>query len=731
MAGACSAGCVVQNLYACGIVCCTFVVTVGRMDQLPVHENAFPVEQQHLDAAYAVLDAKICEAERLLGGAAEVRTSHAQIRLESEAMQQQFLSRLSSLSAAQRRLCFGRLDLADGEQRYIGRVGLTDDDRQILQIDWRAPAAAPYYQASPRDPLGVNRRRHLSTDGRRVVGVHDDVFDFDAVDTDSLAGDSVLLAALNRARTGKMGDIVETIQAEQDAIIRSEAAGVLVVEGGPGTGKTVVALHRSAHLLYRDRTTLERKGVLIVGPSSRFLEYIDNVLPALGETGVVLATVPDLYPGLTVTVTDSDDAAALKGDLRIAELLANAVADLRRVPTAPITLKFNRETVRITAAQVLSAGRRATSFDPEHNIARPRFLKQLMRKIAQQLAEAREIDLSDELEKDELLEEIRDSADARRELNLLWMPKTPEQLLHSLYADPARLSRAARGRFTVGELALLHRAVAGWSAYDAPLLDELAELLGEPEEMVSGAHEAELEAARAAAHGTGVDADEIVERYRSTGSDDTVADRALRDREWVYGHAVIDEAQELSPMAWRMIARRVPSKSMTVVGDIDQASTPGAPGSWAAALDPFAAGRWRVVSLTVNYRTPSSIIELAQRFMAANGRTVTAAAVREGAPVEFRLAAEIAHDVALAVAELSGSGLTAVIAPSGLHTVLAGSGAKLYTADQSKGLEFDNVILVEPAAILQDSSLAALYVAITRPTQQLKVVYSEELPAGF
>jgi DNA helicase IV len=721
----------VRHFHACGIAPSHGAGTVGRMDQPPVHENSFPVEQQHLDAAYAVLDAKIAEAERLLGGAAAVRTSHAQIRLESEAMQQQFLSRLSSLSAAERRLCFGRLDLADGEQRYIGRVGLTDDDRHILQIDWRAPAAAPYYQASPRDPLGVNRRRHLATDGRRVVGVHDDVFDFDAVDTDSLAGDSVLLAALNRARTGKMGDIVETIQAEQDAIIRSDAAGVLVVEGGPGTGKTVVALHRSAHLLYRDRAALERKGVLIVGPSSRFLEYIDNVLPALGETGVVLATVPDLYPGLAVTVSDDDATAALKGDPRIAELLANAVTDLRRVPAEPITLKFNRETVRITAAQVLSAGRRATSLDPQHNIARPRFLKQLMRNIAQQLAETREIDITDEFEKEELLEEIRDSADARRELNLLWMPKTPEQLLRSLYADPPRVARAARGRFTDAELALLHRATPGWSAYDAPLLDELAELLGQPEQTVAGAHEAELEAARAAAYGTGVDAAEIVERYRSTGSDDTVADRALRDREWVYGHAVVDEAQELSPMAWRMIARRVPSKSMTVVGDIEQASTPGAPGSWAAALDPFAAGRWRAVSLTVNYRTPSSIVELALRFMAANGRTVAAAAVREGAPVEFRLAAEITADVTRAVAELAGSGLTAVIAPAALHATLAGCGAKLYTADQSKGLEFDNVILVEPAAILAESSLAALYVAITRPTQQLKVVHTGELPTGF
>ena len=705
--------------------------TAAVLDTPPAPE--FSVEQQHLDRAYAVLDDKLTAARRHLVDAASVRTSHAQSRLESEAMQQQFLSRVVALTAAERRLCFGRIDLEAGGERYVGRIGLADDDQNILQIDWRAPAAAPYYQASPRAPHGVVRRRHLSTDGRRVIAVHDDVFDFDAVETDSIAGDSVLLAALNRARTGKMGDIVETIQAEQDAIIRSDASGVLVVEGGPGTGKTVVALHRCAHLLYRDRVNLERRGVLVLGPSSRFLEYIDNVIPALGETGVVLATIPDLYPGVSVTLTDPDEVAALKGDMRMAGFLADAVADIRRLPTEPLTLQFNRERATLTPGQIHSAARRALALDPQHNLARTRFLKQLMRKLASQIAEARGLDVTDSLEIDEILQEIRESIDARRALNLLWMPKRPEQLLRALYSDPIRRAAAARGRFAASELDLLARDHHGWSAYDVPLLDELAELLGpvETDTASAAAHDAELDAARAAAYGTGVDAAAILERYHSSGSEDSVAERALRDREWAYGHAVVDEAQELSPMAWRMLARRIPSKSMTVVGDLDQASTPGAAGSWSAALDPIAAGRWRSVALTVNYRTPSAIVELARSFMAAHGRTVTATAVREGAPVELAATSDIVAAVYARVAELGGSGLTAVIAPAALCTALSGCGAAVYTADQSKGLEFDNVILVEPSALLTETSPASLYVAITRPTQQLHVVHTGVLPAGF
>lgn len=694
--------------------------------------SPYPDEQRHLDRAYNTLDAKVTASQKMLGGAAGIRTSHAQSRLESEAMQQQFINRLDALEAAERRLCFGRLDRVEGDHLYIGRVGLTDEDKQIIQIDWRAPAAAPYYQASPHDPQGLTRRRHISTEHRTVVGVHDDVFDYDAFAESDLAGDSVLLAALNKERTGKMGDIVETIQAEQDKIIRSDSSGILVVEGGPGTGKTVVALHRSAHLLYRDRAILERKGVLIIGPSSRFLTYIDNVLPALGETGVVLATIPDLYPGAVITVLDPDPVAALKGDLRFTTLLSNAVNQLRRRPVKGVTLQFNKEIVHLELNAIDSAARRALSLEPQYNLARPIFLTSLMKKIVNQLAQKREIDLDDEYERDELMQEVRESLQARRELNLLWMPRSPEQVLRFLFTNPNYLFSAASGTFTDKELKLLHRDSYGSSVYDIPLLDELAELLGPlDDESEQAVHDSERDLAQAAAYGTGVDAEQLLSRYKAADSSGTVAERALADREWVYGHAVIDEAQELSPMAWRMLSRRVPSRSMTVVGDIHQASTPGAAGSWAAALDPFALGRWRNVTLTVNYRTPATTIALAEQIMAAHGIAITSHAARVG---DYKPLIKHALDIVKEVSNhIEHTGLTALIAPAPLRSVLAATYPSLpvISPDQAKGLEFDNIILLEPTSLLEESTLASLYVAITRATQRLIVLHSRELPKGF
>src|SRR6266542_4162894 len=256
-------------------------------------------------------------------------------RLERDALVTRYRDRLAQLWSAESGLCFGRLDLADGTRRYIGRLGLADDDRESLLVDWRAPAARPFYRATPADPSGVVRRRHLRTKGRIVVDFEDDVLDLDALSDDErsgLSGEAALLAALNASRTGRMGDIVATIQAEQDRIIRSDLRGILVVEGGPGTGKTAVALHRAAYLLYTHRERLARRGVLVVGPNPTFLRYIEQVLPSLGETGVLLATTDELYPGVTATATEPPETAALKGSERMAGILAAAVADRQRLP---------------------------------------------------------------------------------------------------------------------------------------------------------------------------------------------------------------------------------------------------------------------------------------------------------------------------------------------------------------------------------------------------------------
>ncbi len=310
---------------------------------------------------------------------------------ERESFAQLYQDRGAELDAAERNLCFGRLDFDDGDRFYIGRLGLRNDDHDQLLVDWCARAAEPFYRATPRERCGVTRRRHLYTAGRRVVSLDDDVLDLDAVDETHLTGEAALLASLRRGRTGRMSDIVATIQADQDRIIREDLGGILVVEGGPGTGKTVVALHRAAYLLYTHRKRLARRGILIIGPSATFLRYIDQVLPSLGENDVVLATIGSLFPGVDARSPESPRAAQVKGGTGMAAVLAKAVADLRQVPAAAIEIKIDAVTYRLTPRLCRQARAEAERRrDPDtgaplpHNTARRAFIKAVVRKLARQ-----------------------------------------------------------------------------------------------------------------------------------------------------------------------------------------------------------------------------------------------------------------------------------------------------------------------------------------------------------
>ncbi|HET6209380.1 MAG TPA: DNA/RNA helicase domain-containing protein, partial [Jatrophihabitans sp.] len=316
------------------------------------------LEQAHLDLLYTRLDelraaATVSLAQLNRSGTAGTPAG----RVERDALLALRRDNLRRLSAVEQRLCIGRLDLADGGRRYIGRIGLTDPDGARLLLDWRAPAAQPFYRATPAEPDGVISRRHLSTSGRTVTGVQDEVLDLDAFtaagrDTATVSADDLLMLSLNAARSGRMRDIVATIQAEQDRIIRAPLPGVLVVQGGPGTGKTVVALHRAAYLLYAHRERLTRTGVLVVGPNHRFLDYISQVLPSLGETGVLLATAGQLYPGVDARASESAAAMAIKGDVRMARVLASAVRARQRVPRRPIQLLVEGSRLVLRPAEV-------------------------------------------------------------------------------------------------------------------------------------------------------------------------------------------------------------------------------------------------------------------------------------------------------------------------------------------------------------------------------------------
>ncbi len=667
-------------------------------------------------------------------------------------------------------MCFGRLDFRDGHTSYIGRMGLTDDDYEQLLVDWRAPAAEPFYRATAADPGDLVRRRHILTRLRKVLSVDDEVFDLAAMPAGgqgNLRGEAALLAALTEHRTGRMSDIVATIQSEQDRIIRSPLSGVLVVQGGPGTGKTVAALHRAAYLLYTHRDRLGSTGVLVVGPNRTFLHYIDQVLPSLGETGVVLATVGELVPGVEAAGDDPADVAVVKGDPRMADVIAVALRDRQRLPGGPLELKVDRVELTLAPSAVRAARTRARRARKPHNVARRVFVRELLNHLADEQARV----LGESLDDDDLAE-IR--ADLAAEpavaavVDELWPALTPQRLLSELFASPSLLASAG-GDLTAAERALLSRSPdAPWTTADVPLLDEAAELLGEIDDPGEAARlarqreEAEIQYARDLLDELEleipVDPTLVAERYRGGEARRSVAERAGLDRSWAFGHVIVDEAQELSPMAWRMVMRRAPGRSMTVVGDIAQTGSAAGARSWADVLEPHVPGRWRQETLSVNYRTPSEVMDLAARVLHAidpalepptsvrsTGEQPRTVPVWSSLDLVEQLATEVSAEL-----KAVGSGRLAVLVPAArldeVHGALAealpvavsrastadalDAPVAVLTAGQAKGLEFDTVLVVEPAELLAESVRGAtdLYVAVTRPTQRLVLLHAEPLP---
>lgn len=742
-------------------------------------EAELAAEQRTVDGLYARLDDLRAQTRDRL---ARVRRSgpsgSPQNRSERDAFATLYEDRVAQLEAVEERLVFGRLDLDDGVRRYVGRIGLTDEEQSPLLTDWRAPAAQPFYRATAAHPDGVVRRRHVVTRGRTVTGVEDEVLDLDLLtDGDDarlsgLSGEGALLAGLAAGRTGRMGDIVATIQAEQDRIIRDELQGALVVQGGPGTGKTAVALHRAAYLLYAHRRVLERSGVLLVGPSRTFLRYIDQVLPSLGETGVVTATVAELVPGLVASGTEPEAVAELKGRAVMASVVARAVRDRQRVPAEATTVRVDGRTVVVRPQDVASAIARARRNHRPHNLARVGFVRDMLARLAEQYVQQ----LGGEIpadERGEILEELRTTREIRIALNLAWMPLTPEKLLADLWAKPWRLESAAPQLSPAQRRLLARDPDAPWTPADVPLLDEAAELLGEDDQAARAQaraaaerRQSELEYARQVLESTGsgalVSAEMLADRFASSGPALTTAERAAADRSWTYGHVVVDEAQELSAMAWRALLRRVPTRSLTIVGDVAQTTAAAGARDWARMLDPVLRSSWRLAELTVNYRTPAVVADTARRVAVAAGlpvspltsaRDVPDALVVEpvGADAIASAAARYAEKAVTEVIDASGAGRVAVVGTSAhlarVHEALrdAGTpavlGARASSADldaplvlltprEAKGLEFDVVVLVEPAEVLA-ASAGDLYVAMTRPTRALRVLHSAPLPAGW
>ncbi|WP_260327920.1 AAA family ATPase [Streptomyces sp. Ag109_O5-1] len=733
-------------------------------------------EQEFIDGLYARVDALRGDTEGSVADALALGDKPMQARLERDILVAERSGLLAALNAVDGSLCFGRIDLTSGTRHHIGRIGLRLDDaeRTPVLVDWRAEVARPFYLATGHTPMGLRRRRHIATDGRRVSSLHDEILDLgdqERTGHEDPTGDAVLLAALNSARTGRMNDIVQTIQAEQDEIIRAPHRGVLVVEGGPGTGKTAVALHRAAYLLYEYRELLAKRAVLIVGPNPAFLGYIGEVLPSLGETGVLLATVGELFPGVKARAADTPEAAAVKGRADMADVLAAVVRDRQTLPDPVLAIEHDREVLMLDDGLVNMARERTRAARLPHNAAREYFEGHILNTLTELYAERVGTDpfdgssLLDASDITQIRDELAENPEVWTAVDQLWPLLTPQRLVADFLAAP-------EGYVDAEDAAAIRRPVTrAWTVSDVPLLDEAAELLGVDERVARARAERERETQIAYAQGVldvsyasrtyefddkededseVLSAHDIIdaERFAERQEEDdhrSAAERAAADRTWAFGHIIVDEAQELSPMAWRLLMRRSPTRSMTLVGDPAQTAEAAGVGSWSEILEPYVEDRWDHTRLGVNYRTPSEIMDLAAAVVRAeNPDFEPPSSVRStGVPPWIRHA----HDdlpgaVEKAVAELTPTeGRLAVIAPRDLHRALATrldgitAGAEpdlthtvvLLDPRQAKGLEFDSVLVVEPGRY----GTSDLYVALTRATQRLGVLYTDELPKAL
>ena len=682
--------------------------------------SAIAEEQHLLDGAVARRDQLIASLEAQLAAPEPDEVERARRR--------RLRQRYDELQRARDGLVFGRLDGLDGTVRHVGRIGLRDEDEHAdpLVVDWRAPAARPFYTATPVDPQGQARRRHVRTSGSVVTGVDDEPLDGSAAT--ELVGEGALLAALDQRRTGRMSTAISTLQREQDDIIRAEATGPLIVQGGPGTGKTVVALHRVAYLLFTHRRMAEQ-GVLVLGPSPRFLEYIAQVLPALGETAVVSATCDTLVPGALVGRAEDRRLSEIKGRALWQPALERYVRSLLP-PVRELTLRWEGEVYVIEAEAVAGALASATQGRAYHR-ARSAFAEQLHQLLAHAVAERRaalldemeegledllarfdrrakpeaarnrttgtDVDgLMSEEEVEELRERIADSAAIAGFIETWWPTRDPAAALRRLLGDPALL-RAFAPELSGEEAALVAAEPRPWASSDIALLDAIAELLGE------------------------------AETPEPLG--ELVADRARRRRDWVYGHVVIDEAQELSEMQWHMVLRRCPSRSITAVGDIDQAEASHRHTSWAQAVRATLGERWTAAELTICYRTPREVMELTGPILTkAGSRNAPPRAVRSSgiAPWEQTVTpAGLVEATTTAVASLRqrwDGGTVGVIASAPCVAELTAvlGGVPVLTASQAKGLEWDATLVVDPGGIAAEPrGWNGLYVALTRCTQEL------------
>jgi DNA helicase IV len=628
-------------------------------------------EQEYVDRAYEHLE----RMRAAVGGAADrVEGEVAQAAMDAWAAR-----RLRTFEDAERGLCFGRLDFETvARPLYVGRRWVHDESQRQLVVNWQAPAARPFYTATPQDPHGVTLRRRFRTDGRHLLDIGDEALDGSVVD--GAAVDDFLLDELERNRDAHMRDIVATIQADQYRLITHDPDGVLVIQGGPGTGKTAVGLHRASWLIFTLRERLQRRGVLVVGPNPTFMEYVSHVLPALGDDAVEQRAVSDLVDGAVPELQDPPDVAALKADTRLAEVVRRATELALESEPEELVLRLEGSFVWVKEREVAELVAQAREELGTTAAARERFRMGLLRRFYEEYGRMHGAGAWRSFE--EVERALRGRGYLDRVLKAAWPALSPDRLVRRLLTSRSALAAAAEGILDAREQRLLLRRGDRWSDGDVPLLDEARALLAEPPR--------------------------------------------------AYGHVIVDEAQDLTPMQLRMIARRAREGALTILGDVAQGTGAVRYADWAEVLPHLPRPDEAVVEeLRHAYRVPREIMDLALPLLETIAPNVAPPiAYRTGAPppVVRRVERERLLAEAFRAAGAAPDGLLAVIVPEELAgAVPSDELVPVLTPREAKGLEFDHVVVVEPAAI----EPRELYVALTRPTKTLTVLHARELPAAL
>ena len=695
-------------------------------------EQELAIEQARVDSVYAHLQHATTSARSVAAeGAARyssdreryVREEDGTALFERDAFAFQAARRLAVLDAEHEGLVFGRLDLTDREIRYIGRIGVRDLEFEPLVIDWRARAAEPFYRATPAEPMDVVRRRVLRCRNDIVVGIEDDLLNAEAVPDDmAIIGEGALMAALSRARGHRMRDIVATIQAEQDEAIRAPHAGVTVIAGGPGTGKTVVGLHRTAYLLYSNRRRFENGGVLVVGPSPIFMNYIERVLPSLGEDTVTLRSLGQMASDVVsfeASRIDGTVAAVAKGSLRMLPVLRRLANNLGEVPEGGLLLTVKGEPLRLSTPELIRIRQQVLAHQP-YNQGRATAEEAIVLALWAKAPAGLDVEGLEQF--DDL---VRSSSTFRRLVGSWWPPMTAPQALRRL-GDPDIMDRVAGDELVGQDRAAVAASYAldGWSVADVALLDELVHLLGTPpaeqevDVFLEGGEESELVTI----------ADQLTD-IREVETDEPHS---------TYAHVLVDEAQDITPVQWRMLRRRGPQASWTIVGDPAQSSWPDVEESRRALESLIGTSPSRTYRLSTNYRSPAEVFDLASAYIvtsfpdadlpSAVRHTGIDPLLRETSDSDF--AVSLAAELSALLGQVEGT-VAAIVPPSRVsqvRAVVAGDATLaeedrlvVLTALEAKGLEHDGVLVVDPDAIVAESpgGERVLYVALTRATQRL------------